>query len=115
LGMIPSMDGSVDLGTLYLDQGYLFFRATAHETSIVGDTINFRIDIIEGAEARIKRIVIKGNNKTNDHVLRRELYTKPGNVFSRSDVFRSIRQLSQLGYIDPATINPVPKTNPSDN
>lgn len=115
LGMVPSMDGSVDLGTLYLDQGYLFFRATAHETSIVGDTINFRIDIIEGAEARIKRIIIKGNNKTNDHVLRRELYTKPGNVFSRSDVFRSIRQLSQLGYIDPATINPVPKTNPSDN
>lgn len=115
LGMVPSMDGSVDLGTLYLDQGYLFFRAIANETSIVGDTINFRIDIIEGAEARIKRIIIKGNNKTNDHVLRRELYTKPGNVFSRADVFRSIRQLSALGYIDPATINPVPKTNPADN
>lgn len=115
LGMAPSMDGSADLGSLYLDQGYLFFHANASETSIEGDTINFRIDIYEGAEARIKRILIKGNNKTNDHVLRRELYTRPGNVFSRSDVFRSIRQLSQLGYIDPATINPVPKTNASDN
>lgn len=115
LGAVPSMDGSIDIGSLYLDQGYLFFSAEAQETSIVGDTINFRINITEGAEARIKRVLIKGNNKTYDYVLRRELYTKPGNVFSRADVFRSVRQLLALGYIDPNTINPVPKPNPADN
>jgi len=115
LGQAPSMDGSIDLGALYSDRGYLFFNASYEETSIVGDTINVTIRIIEGLETRIKRIIITGNDRTNDHVIRRELQTRPGNVFSRADVYSSIRQLASLGYIDPNNINPEPKVNPADN
>lgn len=115
LGNAPSMDGSIDLGALYSDRGYLFFRADYEESAIVNDTIHVTIKLIEGLETRIKRIIITGNDRTNDHVIRRELQTKPGNVFSRADVFSSIRQLSSLGYIDANNINPEPKVNPSDN
>lgn len=115
LGNAPSMDGSIDLGALYSDRGYLMFRAMYEESSIIGDTINITIRIFEGLETRIKRIVITGNDRTNDHVIRRELQTKPGNVFSRADVFSSIRQLAQLGYIDVTNINPIPKINQADN
>src|SRR5690606_36723641 len=115
LGQAPSTDGSIDLGELYSDRGYLFFNASYEETSIVGDTINVTIRIIEGLETRIKRIIITGNDRTNDHVIRRELQTRPGNVFSKADVYSSIRQLASLGYIDPNNINPEPKVNPADN
>lgn len=114
IGMAPNMDGSVDIGSLYMDDGYLFFQANAYETAIYGDTIDFRIDISEGQQATINRVTVKGNQKTNDHVIRRELFTKPGMKFSRADIIRSVRQVSQLGYIDPMSINPVPKPNPAD-
>ncbi|RYF45846.1 MAG: outer membrane protein assembly factor, partial [Cytophagaceae bacterium] len=65
-------------------------------------------------QATIKNVNIFGNDRTNDHVLRRELFTRPGNKFSRTDIIRSIRQISNLGFIDPEKVNPVPKPNPQD-
>ncbi len=113
LGSIPSPEG-MDIGSLYMDDGYLFFRVNPIEKSIVGDTINYEIQIMEGPQATIKDITISGNDRTNDHVLRRELYTLPGAKFSRSDIIRSIRQVSNLGFIDPEKVNPIPKPNMAD-
>jgi outer membrane protein insertion porin family len=114
LGATPGPEGSNDIGSLYMDDGYLFFRVEPHERSIVGDTINYEIAIQEGPQATIKNVSILGNERTNDHVLRRELFTRPGYKFSRTDIIRSIRQLSNLGFIDPEKVNPVPKPNYSD-
>jgi len=114
LGVVPSMEGGDDIGSLYMDDGYLFFQVTPTEKSIVGDTINYEVVIREGPQATIKNITISGNERTNDHVIRRELFTIPGNKFSRSDVIRSIRQVSMLGFIDPEKVNPNPKPNLAD-
>lgn len=114
LGSTPSADGSQDIGSLYMDDGYLFFRVEPREKSIEGDTINYEVAIQEGPQATIKNINIFGNDRTNDHVLRRELFTRPGYKFSRTDIIRSIRQISNLGFIDPEKVNPVPKPNAAD-
>lgn len=114
LGVRPSMEGGDDIGSLYMDDGYLFFTITPTEKSIVGDTINYEVVVREGPQATIKNITISGNDRTNDHVLRRELYTLPGNKFSRADIIRSIRQISMLGFIDPEKVNPEPKPNMAD-
>ncbi len=114
LGSMPSPDGAQDIGSLYMDDGYLFFRVEPTEKSIEGDTINYEVMIQEGPQATIKNIGIYGNDRTNDHVLRRELFTLPGYKFSRTDIIRSIRQISNLGFIDPEKVNPVPKPNPAD-
>jgi len=95
-----------DITGLYMDDGYLFFKVDPIEKSIVNDTINYEIVITEGPQATVDKITISGNTRTNDHVLRRELFTLPGNKFSRSDVIRSIRQISNLGFIDPEKVNP---------
>lgn len=108
-----SMEGG-DISSLYMDDGYLFFRVNPIEKSVINDTINYEIIVQEGAQATIKNINIFGNDRTNDHVLRRELFTRPGNKFSRADVIRSIRQISNLGFIDPEKVNPVPKPNMMD-
>jgi outer membrane protein insertion porin family len=104
-----SMEGT-DISSLYMDEGYLFFDAQPVEIYATEDSIDIEIRIREGQQARINKITISGNTRTNDHVVLRELYTKPGELFSRSDVQRSIRQLSQLGFFDPEQIgvNPVP-------
>lgn len=114
LGSMPSADGSQDIGSLYMDDGYLFFKVEPREKSIQGDTINYEVAIQEGPQATIKNIGIFGNDRTNDHVLRRELFTRPGYKFSRTDIIRSIRQISNLGFIDPEKVNPVPKPNFAD-
>lgn len=114
LGATPSMDGEGDIGSLYMDNGHLFFRINAMEKSIIKDTINFVINIVEGPVATIKNIEIIGNTRTNDYVIRRELFTLPGDKFSRGSLIRSIRQVSSLGFIDPEKVNPVPKPNPQD-
>lgn len=113
LGSIPSPDG-MDIGSLYMDDGYLFFQVEPVEKSIIGDTINYEIQIREGPQATIKNITIAGNDRTNDHVIQRELFTLPGSKFSRSDIIRSIRQISNLGFIDPEKVNPIPKPNMAD-
>ncbi len=98
-----------DVSSLYLDDGYLAFQAIPIEKSVENDTIDVQIRIYEGRQYRINRIIVKGNTKTNDHVIRREIRTKPGDLFSRSDIIRTQRELAQLGYFDPEAfdINPI--------
>lgn len=114
LGLQMNPEGTTDVTSMYLDNGYLFFRVQAQEKTIENDTINYLVTLAEGPVATIKNVEIYGNLKTNDHVLRRDLYTLPGNKFSRADVIRSVRQLSTLGFIDPEKVNPVPKPNMTD-
>ena len=103
-----------DISGLYMDDGYLFFRADAVETAVYNDTIDHEIRLVEGPQARIKNIRISGNDRTKEHVIRRELRTVPGELFSRADLIRSQRELGQLNYFNQETIgiNPIP--NPED-
>lgn len=109
LGNPPGPEGG-DIGSLYMDDGYLFFQVDPVEIGIRGDTIDYEIRIQEGPQATIKDIRIAGNEKTNEHVVRRELRTLPGEKFSRQNLIRSQREISQLGFFNPETIgmNPVP-------
>ena len=111
--LFMSQDGR-DVSSIYMDRGYLFFQIVPVETSVEDNYINYQMRIIEGKEARVKRIIIKGNTKTNDHVIRREIRTKPGDLFNRNDIIRTQRELAQLGYFDEQgfQINPLP--NPQD-
>lgn len=103
-----------DISGLYMDDGYLFFQAEAVETRVYNDTIDHEIRLREGPQARIKDVKIFGNDRTKEHVIRRELRTMPGELFSRSDLIRSQRELAQLNYFNQETIgiNPIP--NPED-
>ncbi len=105
LGRIPTAEGG-DIQSLYMDDGYLFFRVEPVETSVYNDTINFEIRMQEGPQATIGKVDISGNNKTKDYVIRRELRTVPGEKFSRSDIIRTQRELGQLGFFNPEKINP---------
>lgn len=109
-----NMDG-VDVSSLYLDNGYLFFNINPVEVKIENDSIDLELRIYEGEQATINRVSISGNTKTNDHVVMREIRTRPGQLFSRSDIIRSQREILQLGYFDQETINVIPKPNPADN
>lgn len=109
-----SQDGSGDVSSLYQDDGYLFFNADPVETAVYNDTIDFEIRISEGPQARIKNVTISGNDKTKDHVIRRELRTVPGELFSRSDLIRSQRELANLQYFNQEKINPGVVPDPSD-
>lgn len=106
-------EGGDDISTLYMDDGYLWFNIRPVEKSIVHDTINYEIVISEGPKATINKVTISGNTKTNDHVIRRELNTLPGNKFSKSDIVSSLRKINNLGYIDPEKT--VPNLNPNIN
>lgn len=103
-----------DISALYADNGYLFFRVDPVETSVYNDTIDHEIRITEGPQATIKRVTIAGNDKTKEHVIRRELRTLPGEKFSRQELIRSQREIANLGYFNQEKIgiNPVP--NPDD-
>ncbi len=94
-----SQDGR-DVSSLYMDNGYLFFNVDPVEVSIDKDSIDLEMRIFEGPQATIDRVVIKGNDRTNEHVIRRELRTKPGEKFSRSDIIRSQREIISLGYFN---------------
>ena len=91
---------SQDLSTLYQDNGFLFSSVNAVETKVVNDSITVEIRIREDEKATIKKVTVSGNDKTNDHVLFRELRVKPGDLFSRSAIIRSIREIGQLGFFD---------------
>jgi outer membrane protein insertion porin family len=103
-----------DVSSLYLDDGYLFFNVEPVEIRVENDSIDLEMRIREGKQATINRVTVVGNTKTSDHVILRELRTKPGQLFSRSDIIRSQRELSQLGYFNPETMGVNPKPNPSD-
>ena len=102
------------VNSVYLDNGYLFFHLTPVEVSVEDDTIDYEMRIYEGDIATINRIIIKGNDRTNEHVVRRELRTLPGDKFSKQDLIRTVRELANLGHFDPETIEPVPIPNPSE-
>ncbi len=112
--LYASQDGR-DITSIYMDRGHLFFNIVPVEVSIKEDNhINYEMRISEGKEARIRNIIINGNTKTNDHVILREIRTKPGDLFNRNDIIRTQRELATLGYFDPEQfgVNPIP--NPAD-
>lgn len=98
-------DGN-DITNLYQNNGYLFSNINAVEVSAENDTINFEIRITEGKLASFNKITVVGNDKTNDHVIFRELRTKPGELYSKDKVVRTVRELGQLGFFDAEQINP---------
>ena len=95
-----------DVSSLYLDDGYLFFTVDPVEVLVENDSIDLEIRMREGEQARISRVTVQGNDKTNDHVIMRELRTMPGQLFSRSAIIRTTRELSQLRYFNPEKIVP---------
>ncbi len=93
------------VGSLYSDNGYLFYQLNPVEVAIVDDSlINLEMRIQEGPQATLNKILIKGNTKTNEKVARRELRIKPGQLFNKTNLMRSVRELSQLGHFDPETL-----------
>ena len=103
-----------DISSLYMDNGYLFFNVQPIEVKVEGDSIDVEMRIYEGAQATINKIIIAGNDRTSDHVILRELRTLPGQKFSRANIIRTQREISQLGYFDPEKVNPQPIPNPAD-
>ena len=99
-----------DISSLYMDDGYLFFQVSPVEVLVDKDSIDMEMRIYEGKQAIINKVTVSGNTKTNDHVIMREIRTKPGQLFRRSDIIRSQRELAQLGYFDPEklAVNPTP-------
>ena len=95
-----------DLTNLYQNNGYLFSNINAVEISAENDTINFEIRVTEGKLASFNKISVVGNTKTNDHVIYRELRTKPGELYSKDQVVRTVREIGQLGFFDAEAINP---------
>lgn len=96
------------VNSLYLNYGYLFSRLTPVEKKIEGDSIDLEVRIFEGEPANLNNVIITGNTRTNEHVARRELYTLPGDLFSKENIIRSVRQIAVLGHFDPEKINPQP-------
>jgi len=111
--LMMNPDGG-DVSSLYLDNGYLFFDISAVETSVENDSIDLEIRIFEGKQATISRVTVTGNDRTNDHVIMREIRTRPGQLFRRRDIIRSQRDILALGYFDQEKINVIPRPNPAD-
>jgi len=103
-----------DVSSLYMDDGYLYFRIEPTEKAVEGDSIDVELRMFEGKQATINRILLNGNTRTSDKVVLRELFTLPGQKFSKTEIINTQRQLSQMGYFNPEKIqiNPIP--NQSD-
>ncbi len=102
------------VSTLYMDNGYLFFQVTPIEASVEEDSVDLELRIYEGDPATINKIIILGNTKTNEHVVRRELYTRPGELFSKTDLMRSYREIANLGHFNAENIGVDPIPNQAD-
>ncbi len=100
--------------SLYQDNGYLFSSISPVEVMVENDSIDIEMQVYEGKQATINNIIITGNTKTNEHVIRREIRTKPGQLYNRSDVIRTHRELATLGYFNPENIGVNPIPNPVD-
>lgn len=111
IGTIPDPAGQ-DISSLYMDDGYLHFTIIPVETSVLNDTINYEIRITEGSQSTVNNITIEGNDRTNENVIRREIYTLPGSKFSRADIIRTTRQIAGLGFFNPEKTIPQPKPRP---
>ena len=112
--LFGSPEGS-DISSLYLDNGYLFFNATPVEMAVINKKIDLEIRIYEGEQARINNVMLKGNTKTNDHVIMRELRTRPGDLFKRSEIMRSQRELAQMQYFNPEKFDVKVEPDPGRN
>ena len=104
--------GGRDVSTLYMDNGYLFFNIDPVEVAVVGDSIDLEFRIFEGPQATIDKVILNGNDRTHEHVIRRELRTRPGQKFSRSDIIRSQREIINLGYFNPEALDIKTPVNP---
>ena len=102
------------VASLYSDHGYLFFQAIPVEVQVDNDSIDLQIRIYEGKQARINRVTISGNDRTNEHVIRREIWTHPGDLYSKSDIMNTLRQLAALSYFDPEKLDVKPMPNQAD-
>ncbi len=95
-----------DVASLYLDNGYLKFNLEPSVDRVAADSVDVAIQVYERNQFRIGHVDIRGNRKTHDNVIRRELFTRPGDFFSRANIYRSLRQLSQLNYFNPEKLRP---------
>ncbi|MCD8042254.1 MAG: outer membrane protein assembly factor BamA [Tannerellaceae bacterium] len=100
------------VANLYYNNGYLFFNADPVEVDVQNDSISLEIRIMEGPQATINRVIINGNDRLYEDIVRRELRTKPGMLFSREALMRSIRELAQMGHFDPENMQPNPIPDP---
>lgn len=100
--------------SVYQDNGYLFSNVVPVEVLVEGDSIDMEMRVYEGKQARVNRVTITGNTRTNDHVVMREVRTRPGALYKRSEVQRTIREFAQLGYFDPEKLNVDFQPNPTD-
>ncbi len=99
------------LSNLYMDKGYLFYDLVPIEKDIEGDSISLEMRIVEGPQARINKVIINGNDRLYEKVIRRELRVKPGQLFSKSDLQRSAREIAQTGHFNPETMDITPEPN----
>ena len=102
------------VANLYMNNGYLFFQLVPIESKIEGDSVALEMRVIEGPQARINNIVINGNDRLYEKVIRRELRVRPGELFSKEDLMRSAREIAQTGHFDPENMNPVPLPDPEN-
>ena len=102
------------VGNEYWNNGYLFYNLQPTEVNIVGDSIDLEMRIMEGNQAHINHVRINGNTRVYANVVRRELRTKPGDLFSKEALMRSARELASMGHFDPEQVNPDPKPNYED-
>lgn len=104
--------GGNDISSLYMDDGYLFFRAEPVETNLVGDSVDLEIQIYEGPQAVYDKIIVQGNDKTSDYVILRQVRTLPGRKFSRSEIIRSQREILALGFFNQENFEVTPVPHP---
>lgn len=102
------------VGNYYWNNGYLFYRLEPTEINIVGDSIDLEMRITEGPQAHINSVRIYGNDRLYEEVVRRELQTKPGDLFSKEALMRSVREIASMGFFDPEKVNPDIKPNQED-
>ena len=112
---ISGSDKDDDIQTLYMNNGYLFARVFPVEKNVKNDTIDLEIKIFEGTQATLNKVTILGNSEAHDHILYRELRTKPGDLFSKTEIRRTLMELASLGYLEPTQISPDIQPNPDNN
>ena len=102
------------VANLYMNNGYLFFQLVPIESKVEGDSVALEMRIIEGPQARINSIIINGNDRLYEKVIRRELRVRPGELFSKEDLMRSAREIAQTGHFDPESMDIKPEPNPEN-
>ncbi len=100
------------ISSMYHNRGYMFFNLDPVEMNVENDSVSLEIRIVEGPQATINRIIINGNDRLYEDIVRRELRTKPGQLFSKDALMRSLRELAQVGHFDPENLNPDVQPDP---